>query len=458
MKPKSIWLPSPLYRCLPMPKQEARMKNNLFPCHPFSTQPPASCGCGSLEARDGVLHTFCTLSSTDFLVGCAQVSAQFLSMDLLRVLLFLFPFRLGHQGKWHRAPIPLSIATLGQPALEQMRGASGTQELERLYDERSDHLLAFGMNHMDFLSIFATLFSMKTHIHTLNPAQRTISRWRKSMKMCVVPEQIPEGWALVTERAKGLHSESGLVPALWSCKPSEPLCILHRVAVRMKWDFMCSKRNWPLFHSGQGPPAQSSQIFSSCLHPTLLASVAPSLNTHTGLHSWRNAGHSDYLHSHCSLFSECLFLLHLLGQRLLTHPSIQQMDVYWVSTVCQSLWQALGTQWRTKQRHLLSSWSLHFLNNLTLSLSMTVFRDIQPLLADLSTPSFVPHRCPNFSIIMSLTLTCSAPTLLSFPSPSAFLSSFLLPSLPPTGSHLLCPSSEFMRPIPEMRGWLLSDR
>lgn len=51
----------PLYRCLPLPKQKACVKNGLFPCHPFSWQHLASCLIWVHVSRSQRLWLLCLL-------------------------------------------------------------------------------------------------------------------------------------------------------------------------------------------------------------------------------------------------------------------------------------------------------------------------------------------------------------------------------------------------------------
>lgn len=133
-----------------------------------------------------------------------------------------------------------------------------------------------------FLAYFPSLFSVKTRLCSEprpedNQGQKKSTKVRESSQARYLREE-----HLSRKDHRVWVQNRVLAPALWSCKPSEPPCILHRVTMRMKWDCLC-KRNVLLFLVDQGPPAQTSQIFGSWLpfQPRICLSVPP--HTHGAL-------------------------------------------------------------------------------------------------------------------------------------------------------------------------------
>lgn len=224
-----------------------------------------------LRAGNGVFCAFCILFSTHFLVGHAQVSANpgGLSMDWLTTLLSLSPFDLEQLENDTKLPSPCLQLPLDNPPLSQKkkkkRQLQGYRELQRVSDlsEANNHLLPLEwVIWIFFLTYLSSLFAVKTQVCALNPAQRIMSGQKEITMVCESSQADTWGMSTLSQKDHRVWVQNQvLVPALWSCKPSEPPCILHRVAVRMKWDFLC-KRNLLLFLDDQGPPAQN---FSSWL-------------------------------------------------------------------------------------------------------------------------------------------------------------------------------------------------
>ena len=86
----------------------------------------------------------------------------------------------GATRKWHKALIPLSTATLGQPTFEQKKKKKQLQryrELQRVSDEGNDHLLAFGMGHMDFLFSIFVIFICHENICPCSEPSPEDNQW-----------------------------------------------------------------------------------------------------------------------------------------------------------------------------------------------------------------------------------------------------------------------------------------
>lgn len=102
---------------------------------------------------------------------------------------------------------------------------------------------------------------MKTHVQALNPAQVIVGSGKKSTKECESPRA---DTSTCHGKITGCGFRTRYRFLLCELASSEHPCILHRVTMRMKWDFLC-KRNLLLLYDGQGPAAQTRLIFSSQL-------------------------------------------------------------------------------------------------------------------------------------------------------------------------------------------------
>lgn len=81
-------------------------------------------------------------------------------MDLPTTLLSLSPFDLGQLGNDMKLPSPCLQLPLDNPPLSQKKKKKAVTGIQRIAksDEANDHLLAFGMGHMDFLFNIFVIF------------------------------------------------------------------------------------------------------------------------------------------------------------------------------------------------------------------------------------------------------------------------------------------------------------